>query len=65
MVDREDAKADLVSLQTFVESIIIKKSSTKPQVLNLPGVKPSSKRGVSIVKWIDEDGLNIALLPKS
>lgn len=65
MVDKEDAKADLVDLQTFVESIIIKKSSTKPQVLNLPGVKLSSKRGVSIVKRIDEDGLNISLLPTS
>lgn len=65
MVSTEDARADLVHLQTFVESIIVKKSSTKPQVLNLPGVSLSSKRGVSIVKWLDDDGLNISVLPKS
>ena len=60
-----DTKTDLIDMLNFVEAITVQKSYTKPQVLNLPNVTLSSKRGVGIVKSIDENGLNICVLPKS
>lgn len=62
-VDTE-TKTDLSGMVTFIEGITLKTSSSKPQVLNLPNVTISSKRGLGLSKFIDEDGLNICLLPK-
>jgi len=64
-VDKDDIQSDFLNMQSFVESIILKNSYAKPQVLNLPGISLSSKRGVSIVKWIGDNGLNISVLPAS
>ncbi|MEI8007976.1 MAG: hypothetical protein WCI00_00570 [bacterium] len=60
-----DTKTDLVGMLNFIEAITVQKSYTKSQVLNLPNVTLSSKRGVGILKSIDENGLNICILPKS
>lgn len=60
-----DAKTDLPGMLEFIESIDLHKVYTKPQVLNLPNVTLSSKRGLGIIKSVDEDWLNICLLPKS
>jgi len=63
-VDKEDI-GDLPGLVSFIEGITIKKSYTKPKVLNLPVVKLSSKWNISIVKWIDENGLSVNVFPQS
>jgi len=63
-VDKEDIK-DIPDLVWFIEGTAVKKSYTKPKVLNLPIVKLSSAWNISIVKWIDEDGLSISVFPKS
>jgi hypothetical protein len=47
----------------FVERIVIKKPTIKSQVLNIPGIKLSSKWNLGIVKWIDDQGLNIYAFP--
>ncbi|MCX6822468.1 MAG: serine protease [candidate division SR1 bacterium] len=65
LVDRGDVKADLSNLLSFVEAVTIKKSTTKPQVLNLPGVTLSSKREIGIVKGLNNGSLNIMLFPTS
>ena len=53
-VDKGDVKSDLENLLNFVDSMTINRSTTKAQVLNLPGITPSSKRGVSITKVLDQ-----------
>jgi hypothetical protein len=47
----------------FVESIALKRSIPKPQVLNIPSIKLSSKWGVGIVKRMNDDGLSVNLFP--
>ena len=64
-VDKGDVKSDLENLLNFVDSMTINRSTTKAQVLNLPGITPSSKRGVSITKVLDQWELNISLYQKS
>lgn len=61
-LDKESA-SDLSGLMQFVESTIIKKSYTKPQVFNIPAISLSSKRNISIVKWIQNDWMYIWLFP--
>ncbi|MFA7717559.1 MAG: serine protease [Candidatus Absconditabacterales bacterium] len=61
-VDKENA-ADLSGLVQFVESIALKRSIPKPQVLNIPSIKLSSKWGVGIVKRMNDDGLSVNLFP--
>jgi hypothetical protein len=63
LVDKEDIKSDLADLLAFVEDTTIKKSSIKPQPFNIPIVKLSSKRDISIVKWIKNEGLTINIFP--
>ncbi len=63
LVDKEDIKSDLADLLAFVEDTTIKKSSIKPQPFNIPIIKLSSKRDISIVKWIRNEGLTINIFP--
>lgn len=63
IVADKDNASDLSWLVQFVENIVIKKSSLKPQVLNMPWIKLSSTWGLGIVKSMDEDGLSISIFP--
>lgn len=65
LLDTEDAKGSLEDILAFIEGITVKRSTSKPQVLNVPSLKLSSKRWVSITKWIEEDGLHIRIFPNS
>jgi hypothetical protein len=62
VVDKSNA-SDLSGLVNFVENIIMKKIPPKPQVLNIPLIKLSSKRNIGIAKRIKDDGLSIGVFP--
>lgn len=64
LVDKENVE-DISDLVWFVEGITVKKSYTKPKVFNLPIVKLSSAWNISIVKWLNDDGLSVNVFPKS
>lgn len=63
LIDKEDIRSDLATMIDFVEKTTIKKTSTKPQVFEIPMIKLSSKWNIGIVKWLKGNGVSLNIFP--